>query len=76
MGVSKNILITFVFTILFTVSNVHCYPYFEIKQDYKKFYGPCNQGPAGCERFCGAMTIQLVGKYISGICCCRSKRLN
>nr|VDD04828.1 unnamed protein product [Brassica rapa] len=26
MGFSKNILIAFVFTIFFVVSNVHCYP--------------------------------------------------
>ncbi|KAF8087932.1 hypothetical protein N665_0560s0010 [Sinapis alba] len=76
MGISKNILISFVFTIFFIVSNVHCYPDFEVKQDYKKCYGPCNQGPAGCERFCGAMSIQLVGECNSGICCCRSKRPN
>ncbi|CAN7032531.1 unnamed protein product [Brassica rapa subsp. trilocularis] len=36
MGFSKNILIAFVFTIFFVVSNVHCYPDFEVKQDYKK----------------------------------------
>ncbi|KAF3552447.1 hypothetical protein DY000_02010108 [Brassica cretica] len=80
MGFAKNILITFVFTIFFVVSNVHCYPgiyYFEVKQDYKKCYLPCKQiaeGSEGCERFCAAMSFQLVGKCISDICCCRYKK--
>ncbi|CAN6987961.1 unnamed protein product [Brassica oleracea var. botrytis] len=76
MSFSKNILIALVFTIFFLVSNVHCYPDFEVKQDYKKCYLPCKQIAEGCERFCAAMTIQLVGECISDICCCRSKRPN
>ncbi|KAF8111875.1 hypothetical protein N665_0071s0015 [Sinapis alba] len=79
MGISKNILITFVFTIFFIVSNVHCYPvnfWIHLTLYIYICYGPCNQRPAGCERFCGAMSIQLVGECNSGICCCRSKRPN
>ncbi|CAN7132797.1 unnamed protein product, partial [Brassica rapa subsp. narinosa] len=39
------------------VSNVHCYPDFDVKQDYKKCYLPCKQTSEGCERFCAARTF-------------------
>ncbi|KAL0698094.1 hypothetical protein Bca4012_054217 [Brassica carinata] len=77
MGISKNILIAFVFTIFFIVSNVHCYPDFEVKQDYKKCYDvPCKPNDGTCEKYCAAISIQLVGECDSGKCCCRSKRPN
>ncbi|KAF8090918.1 hypothetical protein N665_0461s0004 [Sinapis alba] len=75
MGISKNMLITFVFTIFFIVSNVHCYPDFEVKF-YKKCYGVCNQGPDGCMKFCTDMSIKLIGECNSGICCCQTKMQN
>ncbi|CAF2241167.1 unnamed protein product, partial [Brassica napus] len=72
----KHILIDLFSPFSFVVSNVHCYPDFEVKQDYKKCYLPCKQISEGCERFCAAKNIQLVGECISDLCCCRSKRPN
>ncbi|KAG5407741.1 hypothetical protein IGI04_013860 [Brassica rapa subsp. trilocularis] len=69
MGISKNILIAFVFTIFFIVSNTdfedQCYP--------EQLCAP-NDGI--CEHWCASMSIPLVGECVSGKCCCLSKRPN
>ncbi|WZY75838.1 hypothetical protein YC2023_022222 [Brassica napus] len=76
MGISKNILIAFVFAILFVLSNIICADIitdFGVKHEYKKCYKACNHDEDKCERFCGAMSFQLIGKCFSDICCCISK---
>ncbi|CAF2037946.1 hypothetical protein BRARA_I00949 [Brassica rapa] len=77
MGIYKNILITFVFTIFFVISNVHCTDIiqdFGVKHEYKKCYDPCPKGQEHvCERFCAALSLQLIGRCFSEQCCCISK---
>ncbi|CAN8272118.1 unnamed protein product [Cochlearia groenlandica] len=76
MYIPKKMLIVFVLSILFIsyVNCTHSNPGFGIKQEYKKCYNPCGEeGRMGCERFCGAISFQLRGVCLSGICCCISK---
>ncbi|CAN6820912.1 hypothetical protein YC2023_039630 [Brassica napus] len=71
MSFFQNILISFVFTIFFMTSNVHCtnnVPDFGVEEKFTKCTYPCNQ-EAACDWFCRAK-YQSTGTCSSGRCCC------
>ncbi|KAG7585352.1 hypothetical protein ISN45_Aa02g007120 [Arabidopsis thaliana x Arabidopsis arenosa] len=75
MTTTKKMLLAFVLTVLLVISSVHCSDDtrgFGITEKEKRCFTPyiCTRGEQYCQVFCAGLSSVLVGKCISGICCC------